>query len=286
MSFYRILGVFLVLVFLGLATFKAFIGRQERPVSHNDDAKKENLRQFWDVYKQASQKRSAGEFEAAVSLYRKALTLKPNHEDSLYYMGNCFFELGRYQDAIRANQQLIKINPQGSSRGYMQLGLIHACLEPGAPFDLEKAGNFFQQTLQVDPDSGALLGIGEVALLQGKWQKASDTLQSANDDNPMSMAAPYMLGYLRYRKGERQEAWRWFRLAVQRGELKKPSLKWTEEGDVKADPELRWRALARQSVFGKYWLPLRRYLNDPQLSLSNMEQEYQRLNGLLNTKTR
>jgi hypothetical protein len=36
-----------------------------------------------------------------------------------------------------------------------------------------------------------------------------------------------------------------------------PPSKWSEEGDVKAAPALRWRALARQSVFGSQWLALR-----------------------------
>lgn len=284
MTFSRIVGLLLAVAFLVLAVLKAVRDRQGQQLAHGEAVQQESTRQFWDVYKQATQKRSAGEPEAAASLYDKALALRPNHEDSLYYQGNCYFELARYQEAIKANQQLIASNPQGSSRGYMQLGLIYSCLEPGAPFDLEKASQFFEQTLRVDPDSGALLGKGEVALLQSKWQEAWEALQSVNAENPMSMAAPYLLGYLCYRKGERQDAWRWFRSAVQRGELKKPAVKWTEEGDVKADPELRWRAVARQSVFGKYWLPLRKFLNASDFSRADMDHEYRRLKGVLQAK--
>jgi hypothetical protein len=97
----------------------------------------------------------------------------------------------------------------------------------------------------------------------------------------MSMAAPYLLGYLCYRQGQQAEAWRWFSLAVQRGELKKLALKWTEEGDVKADPELRWRALARQSVFGKYWLQLRKYTEKGSYAQADMKKEYQQLQKVL-----
>jgi tetratricopeptide (TPR) repeat protein len=277
----RIAAILLILAFLIVAGFKAIRARQERQVGQTEALQRQSTRHFWDTYKQASQKRSAGDLEAAVSLYQTALLLKPDHEDSLYYQGNCYFELGRYREAIQANQRLIAVNPQGSSRGYMQLGLIYACLEREAPFDLEKASGFFRHALEVDPDSGAILGIGEVALLQGQWQKARKALHDADADNPMSMAAAYLLGYLSYRQAEQKEAWRWFGLAVQRGELKKPAVKWTEEGDVKADPELRWRALARQSVFGKYWLPLRSYLKAVEFSPADMEREYQHLNGEL-----
>jgi len=102
-----------------------------------------------------------------------------------------------------------------------------------------------------------------------------------NTDNPMSMAAPYLLGFLAYQNGDTSAAWKWFQLTVQRAEMKKPQLKWTEEGDIKADPELRWRALARQSVFGRYWLPLRKYLHTSNLSPVIMEQEYSKLREVL-----
>jgi tetratricopeptide (TPR) repeat protein len=277
MSLNRIIVILLALAFLSVMLVKATRTRQEQRARQTEAASSDRIRQFWDVYRQASQRRAAGELEAAIALYQNALKLKPDHEDSLYYAGNCYFELGRYQEAIAANERLIAANPLGSSRGYMQLGLIYSCLEPGAPFDLEKAGHFFDQSLKVDPDSGALLGIGEVALLAGQWQKAWDSFKSDNADNAMSMASPYLLGYLCWRKGEREEAWRWFRLSVSRGELKKPAIKWTEEGNVKADPELRWQALARQSALGKYWLRLRRYLKKADLSPAEMESEYQLL---------
>ncbi len=283
MSLSRLIILLLIVAVLGIVTLKVVRMRQEQQESRVETVQGEQLRRFWESYREASQKRAANDLTAAVILYQDALQLKPDHEDSLYYSGNCYFELGRYQEAILAYQRLIAVNPLGSSRGYVQLGLVHACLKPGAPFDPEKAERFFQQALQVDPDSGAMLGIAEVALLQGKWQKAWEALQSERADHDMSMATPYLLGYLCWRKGDHKEAWRWFRASVERGEFKKPAITWSEEGDVKADPEWRWRALARQSVLGEYWLRLRRYVNAPDLSPANMEEEYQLLRRALAT---
>jgi len=275
--------IFLILT-LALMSFglcRALLKREPVPTLPAEAKEREALRRFWDSYREAGRKRSAGQFAEAISFYQQALALRPDHEDSLYYLGNCYFELARYSSAIENYQRLVAVNPKGSSRGYMQLGLIYASLEPGAPLDLAKASEYFEQTLAVDPDSGALLGRGEVAILQGKWEQAWKLLKEANADNAMSVAAPFLLGYLCDRKGQSKEAWQWFRLAVQRGEMKKLPVKWTEEGDLKADPELRWKALAKQSVFGQLWLPVRKYLKAPDFSAADMKQEYQRVDEAL-----
>lgn len=276
---------FLIVAFLGLTVFKAVRNRQDRDSSRNEGSD-ESVRRFWDTYRQASAKRVAGELGSAADLYQAALKLRPNHEDSLYYGGNCYFELQRYQEAIAEYERLIAVNPQGSSRGYVQLALVHAWLDPAAPINLDQSEQYFEQAMRVDPDSGAMLGIGEVEILRGRWEEASKALEKDNADNAMSMAAPYLLGYLSWRKGEKETAWRWFQLAVRRGELQKPPVKWTQEGDLKADPELRWRALARQSITGQYWLRARAYLKDPAISRAQMESAYQSMRDGLARVTR
>lgn len=238
-------------------------------------------RQFWTAYNEASKQRAAGDMDAAVLAYAAALQLRPAHEDSLYYLGHCHLARGDRAMAIKAWEQLVEVNPEGSSRGYMQLGLAHAPLEPAAPVDLAIAARYFRRALDVDPDSGALLGLGEVALLRGDWREAAEALGRANDDNAMSLAAPYLLGYLAFRRGDQAAAWSFFQTAVSRAEVKKPAVKWTEEGDLKADPALRWRALARQSVFGAHWLRVRDYLVPPGPSAAVMRREYRQLSRAL-----
>lgn len=280
MSSTRAILIAATLLLLAVTASRVVRSRRVERAENLSTSQLQASRAFWTVYNKASQWRSAGDLPAAIEFYQKALRLRPNHEDSLYYLGNCHFERGEYAEASGAYRRLIAVNPYGSSRGYMQLGLIYARLEPDAPRNLAEARQYFEKSLQVDPDSGALLCLGEVAVLEGKWLQARKYLEGANADNAMSMAAPYLLGYLCFREGKEAEAWKWFRLTVQRGELKKPAVKWTEEGDVKADPELRWRALARQSVFGNYWLSLRRYLKRS-YAQEDMRNEYQQLQKAL-----
>jgi tetratricopeptide (TPR) repeat protein len=189
-------------------------------------------------------------------------------------------------DAIRTYELLIQANPLGSSRGYMQLGLAHASIEDGPPRDLGRARREFTRALEVDPDSGAVLSLAEVAVLAGDWEEAEQRLGAADAGDPMSVAAPYLIGYLAWRAGDQERAWREFRRAVARGEVKKPSVKWTEEGDLKADPALRWRALARQTLTGSHWLRVREYVSAPGPRTMDMDGEYRRLEAALRVSRR
>jgi tetratricopeptide (TPR) repeat protein len=279
-----VIFILLSAAFASVATFKRLRAQREPSSSHADRAIREEIRGFWDSFRQASKARMDGDYAAAAELYKKALQLKPQHEDSLYYLGNCYFELQRYEDALEAYQRLIRANPQGSSRGYVRIGRVYTSRAPHAPFDLNKAERAFRQALDLDPDSGALLCLGEVALLQSRWKEAAERFQGENQTNHMSVAAPYFLGYLAWQQGKKAEAWDWFKQAVKRCEVKKPPIPWSEEGNLKASPELRWRALAKQSVLGEHWIRLRRYLKDPNLSPATMEAEYRRLRQSIHSK--
>lgn len=130
-------------------------------------------------------------------------------------------------------------------------------LLPGAPFDLERAERLFRQALEVDPDSAARLGLAEVCLLRGEVDEARRLLTEMDADSPMSVPAPFLLGYLAYRADGREAARPHLAAAVARLCPPASASRWSEEGDAKSAPERRWQALARQSVFGASWLVIR-----------------------------
>jgi len=215
-------------------------------------------RAFWATYQEATARRMASDCAGAVPLYRQALDQRPDHEDALYYLGNCLAEQGASAEALGIYDRLARLNPAGSSRAQVQAALLHASLLPGAPVDLEHAERLFRQALEVDPDSAARLGLAEVRLLRGEVDDARRLLNEMLADSPMSVPAPFLLGYLAYRADGREAARPHFAAALAR--LCPPpetASRWSEEGDVKSAPERRWQALARQSVFGASWLAIR-----------------------------
>ena len=272
-------GAALVSAILGPAAWH--FARRTPPPDSTAIARAEPVRTFWAAYNDATARRAKGDLDGAIASYRRALALRPDHEDSLYYLGNCSLERRAYEDALDAYRRLVAVNPQGSPRGYMQSALVLASLEPGAPRDFDAADRLFARALELDPESGAVLGLAEVALLRDDRGRAGTWLARAEADNPASMAVPFLRGYLALRRGARLEAWQLFETAVKRGEVKKLPVAWSAEGDVKADPALRWRALARQSVFGAHWLRLRRYLERPGPSPGDMEREYAQLQAAI-----
>lgn len=238
-------------------------------------------RAFWTTYREATRRRSRGDLDGAVAAYQRALALRPDHEDSLYYLGNCQLERRAYAEAVDAYRRLVNLNPEGSPRAYVQWGLVHASLDAGAPRDLAEAERLFTRAVGLDPESGAVLGLAEVALLKGDVGRAQTWLERADVENASSVAVPFLRGYLAWRRGAGGEAWTRFEAAVARGRTAKPPVSWSEEGDVKADPALRWQALARQSVFGAHWLALRAYLEPPGPSPAVMSREYRRLERVI-----
>jgi tetratricopeptide (TPR) repeat protein len=263
------------------ATAAVFVRQGSGARAATPPARAGAAQEFWATYRDATSRRTIGDCGSAVALYQRAVVLRPDHEDALYYLGNCHADLGEYDAAIDAYRRLVAVNPNGSSRAYIQWALVHALLTPEAPRDLERAQRLFQQALDLDPESGALLGLAEIAVLRGEADRAESLLTRVAAGDSMSVAAPYLLGYLAWRRAALDAAWRDFRLAVDRGALKKPPVAWSEEGDVKADPALRWRALARQSVFGAYWIRARAYVGGAGPGRGDMEHEYRLLDAAL-----
>ncbi len=162
------------------------------------------VRLFWRTFGEATALRIAGNCDGAVGVYRRALSLNPQHEDTLYYLGQCLQSGGRVVEARRAFEALVAVNPE-SARGHLALGAL--ALARAAGPDLTEAEARFARAHAINKEeSGAMLHLGEIALVRDDGTQARRWLQAARRTNPKSVEAILLLGYLDWQAGDRQAA--------------------------------------------------------------------------------
>lgn len=237
-----------------VAKFRSAAGAQAS--SRVNAEERERVSKFWATYDQASALRTRGEFGRAADLYRQALQFNPSHEDSLYYLGSCLYELGDYAEAEQQFRSLMALNPE-SGRAYGQLGRLLSVAAPGAPHDLAAARQAFQRELQIYTEqAGPLLELGGLELNEGKLARAEEDFRIATKLG--SVEAEFLLGYTLFLQGRSAEAEHSFEkvVAKYRADRKLTTKGVLSEGDILPDPSKPLTALQRaalQSMLLSYW---------------------------------
>jgi tetratricopeptide (TPR) repeat protein len=200
--------------------------------------------QFWEVYRRATTDRIAGRVRDAAADYARALELRPLHEDALYYAGNMALELGKFSEAEGFWKRFVEINPHGA-RTYSQLGMLYKCPESGDLFDLELARQAFYRVAEINQEeSGPLLHLGEIALMENELSKAVEYFDQVIAWNYKSVPAHFLKGYVFWKKNDTGEATRQFEKSVEFAIPEAPVKGVAGEGDTKAGTPM----LARPSV--------------------------------------
>lgn len=247
----------LFLACAALITAAKFRSAKEAQAASGISAQERNrVATFWAVFDRASALRTKGEFARAAELYREALRLNPTHEDSLYYLGSCLYELGEYAEAEQQLRNLIALNPD-SGRAFGQLGRVLSLNAPGAARDLSAARQAFERELQIYTEqAGPLLELGSLELNQGDPARAEEHFRAATRLG--SAEAEFLLGYTLFLQGRSAEAERSFDkvLAKYRADRKLTSKGVLSEGDILPDPSKPLTALQRaalESMLLSYW---------------------------------
>lgn len=211
----------------------------------------ERIREFWEVYREATASRVAGDPSRAAVSYQRALVLNPQHEDALYYLGNMYLELGRFEEAAAAWERLVRVNPN-SSRAHARLGDLYFCPEPGAPVDLARAELEYRRALEINQEeTGPLLRLGEIQLVRGRLGEALRLLDAVIGANAGSVEAHALKGYVAWRQGDTSAAFVLFAQAVDLARPREPA-GLPGEGDTR-----RGRApLAARAPCGGFTPPL------------------------------
>lgn len=177
-----------------------------RPATAKPASEKEQLVEFW--------KRERGAMDAmkidkdipqAIALFRQALELNPQHEDSRYYLGQCLATEGDAPGALAKLEELVRLNPQ-SHRGHQQWGTLLARFA-ASPADLAAAERSLERAHELNPEeTGALLVLGEIALLRHDAPKANERLATACRTNPRPAGGFFLRAFLAWKSGDRPGA--------------------------------------------------------------------------------
>lgn len=142
-----------------------------------------------------------GDNATAIPLFREAIALNPQHEDSRYYLGLCLASQGDSAGALAALAELQRLSPQ-SHRAWQQWGVIQA-IAAKSDADLAAAEQALLKARAINPEeTGALLVLGEVALLRGDLPLAEERLRAVTRTNHRSVGGHFLLGYLAWRRGD------------------------------------------------------------------------------------
>ena len=162
---------------------------------------RERLLRFWETYRQATAHRIAGRPREALAAYEQSLVLNPDHQDALYYLGSTYFDLGDLAAAEHAWRRLVTVDPS-NARGHSQLGLLYSCVDAPAFLQLERAATEFERALEINrEESGPLLHLGEIALMQGDLTRARSYFDSVVGSNYTSVEAHVYQAYLAWTAG-------------------------------------------------------------------------------------
>lgn len=253
------LAVFLAAVVGSITMLKFRNPEATRTINAEAAAAKSRVTFFWETYNRAAVLRTQGEFAPAATAYRQALGIDPNHEDSLYYLATCLYEMGEYEAAEAELRQLIRLNPE-SGRAYGQLGRLLSSRAPGASTDLAAAREAFERQLVIYREqAGPLLELGTLELNRGELARAEATFRTA-----VALGSPeakFLTGYVLFLEQRPAQARSFFRSVLEAywADRRSAAKGVLSEGDVLPAADKPLTALQRaalQSALFSYWVDL------------------------------
>ncbi len=208
---------------------------------------REETAEFWSKQREAMDAmKESNDVAKAVVLFRQALALNPEHEDSRYYLANCLAAQGDVAGALEQLAELIRINP-GSHRAYQQRGLLLA-ESASTRTGLKAAEESLEKAYSINPEeTGTMLILGELAVVLGDRATAERRLESVCRTNPRAVGAFYLRGYLAWKSGDRTRARELLEMARSaRGR------DWKPNGTV-AEGEVHRQMHVEAALLSSYW---------------------------------
>ena len=164
------------------------------------------LVQFWEKQHAAmdAMKRERN-FAKAVQLFREALAINPDHEDSHYYLANCLAALNDIPSAIAELDVLARINPQ-NHRAFQRKGELLAA-SASSRRQLGPARQALTVALGLNSEeTGTLVLLGEVDLARGDLATAERDFTHTCQANSRAANAWFLRGYIAWKRQDFRQA--------------------------------------------------------------------------------
>jgi tetratricopeptide (TPR) repeat protein len=190
-----------------------------------------------------------GDLVKAAGFLREALALDPDHEDSRYYLAHCLWAEGKTAEAMQQLDEMRRRSP-GSHRAHRQWAAFAASVATTEE-ELGAAEAAAKRALEINgEETGALLLLGEIALLQGRFELAGERFAMACRTNPKAVDGFFLQAFIAWRRGDEGRARELLARAREaRGEHWKPVAA-AGEGDVASRLHREETPLAR---FWREW---------------------------------
>jgi len=163
--------------------------------------------------------------------FRAALELDPDHEDARYYLAHCLWAGGERDEALAQLDEMRRRAPM-SLRAHRQFAAF-AATAAATDGELERAAAAARRAVEINgEDTGGILLLGEIALLEGRLEEAGRQFALACRSNPRATDGLFLGAYVAWRQGDSRRARELLAAArAARGEDWKPEGA-TAEGDV------------------------------------------------------
>jgi hypothetical protein len=141
----------------------------------------------------------------AAGLFREALAINPEHEDSRYYLANCLAAQGDVPAAIAELDLLAQSNPQ-SHRAFQRKGELLAS-SASSRAQVEAARAPLAAALRLNSEeTGTLLLLGQVDLALGDMASAEQRFAHACQANQRAADAWFLRGYIAWKRNDARQA--------------------------------------------------------------------------------
>jgi tetratricopeptide (TPR) repeat protein len=166
-------------------SLRAFTPLEHAPINSPivSSADDENVEEF---YAEGFQSFIKGDFESAISAYKKYLSMKPTESDVWSSLASCQLRMGRTKDAVDSIKRAIAISTNKPAL-YKQAAIIY----DASALSSETAEAALKAMELGKEDSVTLTLLGKSKTLEGKHQEAVKYLQNAIKLNPSNINARF-----------------------------------------------------------------------------------------------